>query len=71
MNFYKNVCFPLLKSKNTIFPSIQILYCPEKFIKLKEKFKITPESLEILLLSYRYCLNLLYKNKKGNIKFFI
>lgn len=71
MNFYKNVCSPLFKTKNTIFPAIQFLYCPEKFIKLKEKFKITPESLEILLFSYRYCLNLLYNNKKGNIYSFL
>jgi hypothetical protein len=71
INFYKNVCIPLFKSKNTIFPAIQFLYCPEKFIKLKEKYNITPESLEILLFSYRYCLNLLYKNKKGNTYSFL
>ena len=71
INFYNKVCFPLFKSKTTIFPAIQFFYCPEKFIKLKEKFNITPESLEILFFSYRYCLNLLDKNKKGNIYSFL
>ena len=70
MNYYKNG-LPLFKIKNSIFPAIQFLYSPKKFLKLKEKFNITPKSLEILLLSYCYCLNLLYKNKKGNIYSFL
>ena len=70
-NFYNRVCIPLFKSKNSFFPAIQFLYCPEKFEKIKNDFHITPEHLEILLFSYRYCLNLLYKNQKGNIFSFL
>ena len=70
-NFYNNVGVLLFKKKNSFFPAFQFLYCPEKFEKIKKDYQITPENLEILLFSYRYCLNLLWENKKGNVFSFL
>jgi len=67
INFYKNVCIPLFKSNNNIFPAIQIFYDPEKFENIKKNYGISPENIEKLLYSYRYCLNELNSNKNDSV----
>ena len=77
-NFFKNVCKPLFKSHNKIFTAIQLFYNPEKFKKIKKEYLtdsenennsnvIDSEFLNILLFSYRYCLNELNSVKTNSI----
>ena len=67
INFYKNICVPLFKINNRIFTAIQFLYNPEKYENNKNEFKINSDNLEILLYSYRYCLNELNSNFSSSI----
>ena len=70
-NFYKNICIPLLKINNKIFPAIQFFYNPEKFERIKNEYNINAENLDILLYSYRYCINELYINSPNSIFCFL
>ena len=59
-NFFNNVCEPLFNKNKTMLTAISFLYSPEKFKKIKKEFSISDENLDILLFSYRYCINTLY-----------
>ena len=67
INFYKNVCTPLFRNKDKIYNAIKLLYDPQKFKKLKNDIGITPDSLNIILHSYRYFLNELNANHKDSV----
>ena len=67
MNFYNNICSNLFKNHNTFFKAIKLFYCPEIFEKIKKEFFINEENINIILFSYRYCINLLYDYDKNNI----
>lgn len=54
-NFYENICQKLFVGK--LSKAINIFYNPDNFEAIKNKFGITKKYFDILLFSYRYCLN--------------
>jgi len=50
-----------------MFDSIQIFYNPDKYKEIKDEFNIEPDTLNILLYSYRYFLNEMSSNSSDNI----
>ena len=71
INFYENVCIPLFQDNIKIFNAIQIFYNPEKYEKIKNKYDINIDDLEILLYSYRYFINQINSNSPNSIFGFI
>ena len=75
LNFNKNVLVPLFKDYNydynKISKALQLFYYNEKFDSIVEEFKIKKTDLEILLISYRFCLNEIFsqldKENQSNI----
>ena len=70
--FYKNICEPLFKNgmekvkDNKLLALMQILFDSEKYSKFKSDYKIESKYIDSLLYGFRYCLNELSEEYKGN-----
>ena len=56
-NFYDNIYYPLFKGEKLLLMEIQLFYNKTKYYEIKEKRKINPNNIKLLLFGYRYCLN--------------
>ena len=56
-NFYDNIYYPLFKGEKLLLMAIQLFYNKTKYYEIKEKRKINPNNIKLLLFGYRYCLN--------------
>ena len=55
-NFYKNICKPLYEN-NKFSNLIQILFNPDKYKEVKEKYNINSMNIEAILYGFRFCIN--------------